>query len=156
MKKKIQIEYNEFSHYNELGDEIGNLVHKAKKYLNNAYAPYSHFHVSCILQLDNNETIVGTNQENIAYPSGICAERTALFSFGTLFPENKIKKLIIVSKGELIDENACLSPCGACRQVMAEYENKQNEPFEIYLISHSGRTFVFNTIKDLLIFPFGL
>jgi cytidine deaminase len=156
MNKTLNINYQEFNHYIEIGAEVEKLVELAYKSADKAYAPYSNFHVGALVQFTDNEYIIGNNQENIAYPSGLCAERVALFYAGANFPQKEIKRIVIVAKGDLISKDDCLSPCGSCRQVIAESERRQNAPIEICLISASGRTFIFSSIKDLLIFPFGI
>jgi cytidine deaminase len=156
MKKSITISYTELNHYNELDNHIQNLVAQAYEVAKNAYAPYSKFHVGAAAELNSGQVILGNNQENIAYPSGLCAERVALFFAGANFPNESVKNLVIVAKGDLIGKDDCLSPCGSCRQVIAETEMKQKSKIKIYLVSQSGKTFIFETISDLLIFPFGM
>ena len=156
MIKTLNINYQEYNHYKELDFTVQNLIQKAYESADLAYAPYSDFHVGAIVEFEDGEIISGNNQENIAYPSGLCAERVALFYAGANFPKKHIKRIVIVAKGDLIENDDCLSPCGSCRQVIAESERRQKTEIEIYLISQSGRTFIFQSIKDLLIFPFGL
>jgi cytidine deaminase len=156
MKKSITISYTELKHYSELDAHLQNLVAKAYESAANAYAPYSKFHVGAAVELNSGDIVMGNNQENIAYPSGLCAERVALFFVGANYPNETVKNLVIVAKGDLIGEDDCLSPCGSCRQVIAETEMKQKSPIKIFLISQSGKTFIFDSISDLLIFPFGM
>jgi len=156
MDKELHIKYKEFSHYNELDEITQDFVAKAYDACEKAYAPYSHFKVGAIAVLENDTWVAGNNQENVAYPSGLCAERVALFYAGATFPDLKVKRLIIVAVGDLIDDDACLSPCGACRQVISESERRQELGIEITLVSQNGRTFVFEKGSDLLIFPFGM
>lgn len=156
MNKTLTINYQEFSSYQDLGAGIQELVQEAYAIADQAYAPYSEFHVGAVVEFADGTKITGNNQENIAYPSGLCAERVALFYAGAQFPGEVIKRLVIVAKGDLVAKDACLSPCGSCRQVIAESERRQGDAIEIYLVSQSGRTFVFSSIQDLLIFPFGI
>lgn len=156
MNKELLIKYQEFSHYKELDDLTQLYIQKAYEVCNKAYAPYSQFRVGAIAILEDGTLVAGNNQENVAYPSGLCAERVALFYAGANFPELKVKRLIIVALGDLIDDDACLSPCGSCRQVISESERRQDEGIEITLVSQNGRTFVFEKGSDLLIFPFGM
>jgi cytidine deaminase len=100
--------------------------------------------------------VKGSNQENIAYPSGLCAERVALFFAGANYPNVAIEKLVVIAKGDLIKSDDCVSPCGSCRQVISESERRQAIPMQVILVSESGRTFVFDRGTDLLIFPFGI
>lgn len=156
MNKIISITYGEFEHYNLLEQKEQDLIAKSYEICDKAYAPYSNFQVGAVLEMEDGSIVSGNNQENIAYPSGLCAERVALFFAGANFPEKKVKTIVIVAKGDLISKDDCLSPCGSCRQVIAESEMRQKSKIRILLVSQSGKTFVFNTINDLLIFPFGM
>lgn len=156
MNKELRISYQEFEHYRSLSDSEQELVKKAYETCEKAYAPYSRFQVGAVLKLEDGNVVLGNNQENIAYPSGLCAERVALFYAGANFPKMKIDTLVVVAKGDLIQPNDCVSPCGSCRQVIAESEYRQQSPMKIILVSESGRTFVFEKGADLLIFAFGM
>ena len=155
MNQTITIEYQEIEHWNLLpGDEI-ELVNEALKIAKNAYAPYSKFHVGASLRMEDQSIIVGSNQENIAYPSGLCAERVALFHAGALYPEKKVIKLCVVAFGDLFDKDAWLTPCGGCRQVMAESESRQKKPIEILLVSQNNKVLKFHSVLDILPLAFG-
>ncbi|MFM7667026.1 MAG: cytidine deaminase [Bacteroidota bacterium] len=154
MKKNLTISYDELKHWNQLCAEDIELVEKAFEVSNNAYAPYSKFYVGASLRMEDHSIILGSNQENIAYPSGLCAERVALFFAGAAFPTLKVKKICIVAKGELIPVGNWVSPCGSCRQVMAESQTRQNEPIEIILVSQNNRVLIFKSVTDLLPFIF--
>lgn len=156
MKKQLTIEYTLLDHYTELNQHEQNLISKAYEIAANAYAPYSKFHVGAVVELANGEIVSGSNQENIAYPSGLCAERVALFFTGANYPNEEVKTLVVVAKGDLIGPDECVSPCGSCRQVIAETERRQDAPIQIILVSESGKTYIFDKISDLLIFPFGV
>lgn len=156
MQKSIQIEYLEYAHFSELNSHEIELVVRAFEVADRAYAPYSKFHVGAIALLENGEIVEGNNQENIAYPSGLCAERVALFSAGANFPTTPVALLVIVAKGDLIKPDDCVSPCGSCRQVIAESERRYRKNMKVILVSEGGRTFVFQKGTDLLIFPFGM
>ena len=104
--------------------------------------------------MEDKSIILGSNQENIAYPSGLCAERVALFYAGAIYPNLKVKKICVVAKGDLIPKENWVSPCGSCRQVMAESQNRQKEPIEIILVSQNNRVLVFHSVTDLLPFVF--
>ena len=125
MKKEITISYEHIEDYKSLDDQLLNLVRLAYESCDTAYAPYSKFQVGAVALLENGEIVKGSNQENLAYPSGLCAERVALFYAGANFPNQEIKHLVIVAKGELIDADQWLSPCGGCRQVIAETQMRQ-------------------------------
>ena len=153
--KEIVIRYQEFDSWKELSSDIQLLVEKAYEVAENAYAPYSNFQVGASLLLDDGTIVLGSNQENAAYPSGMCAERTALFYAGANFPTKKIKKIVIVSKGVFPVAESVLSPCGSCRQVMIESEKRQVDAIEVILVNQNNKTIQFNSTIDLLPFAFG-
>ena len=99
--------------------------------------------------------VLGNNQENAAFPSGICAERVALFYAGANFPNKKVITLCIVAKGDLMPASQLLSPCGGCRQVMLESENRQKQPIRVLLVNQDGRTMILDSVIQLLPFGFG-
>ena len=139
----------------ELSAEEQQLVEAAKKATTRSYAPYSHFHVGAAALLANGEIISGTNQENAAYPSGICAERTTLFYANSQHPQQAVKALAIearTSEGHWTETP--ISPCGACRQVMTETENRYEKPMKVLLCS-AQEVFVIESAKDLLPVSFG-
>lgn len=115
-----------------------------------AYAPYSGFHVGASVLMQNNNIISGNNQENAAYPSGICAERVAIWSAMASFPKEKIKKIVISARSEKTSVDRPVAPCGACRQAIAEYETKQDEDIEILFTGEIGKIVKAYSIKDLL------
>jgi cytidine deaminase len=156
MNKTLTISYQEFENWTSLDPKEQDLVLKAYSIAEKAYAPYSNFRVGAMLLLEDGTEVAGNNQENIAYPSGLCAERVALFYAGANFPETAIQTLVIVAKGDLIKQDDCVSPCGSCRQVIAESEKRQSTNIRIILVSESGRTFVFDKGTDLLVFAFGI
>lgn len=140
----------------ELSEEQKNVIEAAKRASAGAYAPYSHFRVGAACLLDNGEIVSGSNQENAAYPSGICAERTTLFYAMAKYPEAKVLKLAVVAcddQGVFTDKIA--APCGACRQVIYETECRSKGPIEILLPTANDGVFVFESIKILLPFGFG-
>lgn len=155
MKESIEIRFETFESIAELSDKDQQRLQKAKELLVNAYAPYSKFCVAAIVLLEDGTMVPGTNQENIAYPSGLCAERVALFSTGTLHPDAVIDTLYITVKGDLIDKNQVVSPCGGCRQVMVESESRQDTPFRVVLASEGGSVVIMNSARDLMPLNFG-
>jgi cytidine deaminase len=125
----------------ELSAEEKHLVELAIEATSRSYAPYSKFHVGAAVRLDNGVEIIGCNQENAAYPSGLCAERTALFAAGAQYPDVPVRILAIAARGthgELEDEP--VPPCGSCRQVMIESETRANAPMRILLY---GKKYVY-------------
>ena len=137
----------------ELTFEQKNVVEAAKSATSRSYSPYSHYKVGAACLLDNGEIITGSNQENAAYPSGLCAERTAVFYAQSRYPDARILKLCIVGKtaSDVFSHEVC-APCGACRQVILEAEYRSGAPIEILLPSQEG-IYVLNGISTLL--PFG-
>lgn len=155
MKESFTFNYELFSNWAELPTEEQRLVDKAYEAMENAYAPYSEFKVGACALMDDGSFILGNNQENAAFPSGICAERVALFYAGANFPNKKVLTLCIVAKGELMPASQLLSPCGGCRQVMLESENRQKQPIRVILVNQDGRTMVLDSVIQLLPFGFG-
>jgi cytidine deaminase len=134
--KKIEIkttvlEYNSVDNFSE---EEKILIQKSKEALKNAYAPYSNFRVSASVLLENGEIICGTNQENAAYPSGLCAERVAIFYANSLFPTVPVKALAVSVFAKNDFPESPTPPCGACRQVLVETETRFKNPIKIILI----------------------
>ena len=134
----------------ELPIDIQNLMNQAIEIRTKAYAPYSRFKVGAALLLDNGKIILGSNQENAAYPSGLCAERVAIFQAGTLYPEAKIIKMTISAASDTNTTSRPIPPCGACRQSIAEYEIKQEVPIEIYFMGEIGKIYKSDSLKNLL------
>lgn len=150
--KKISIttDFDVFESIQELPEIIQNLMQEAIAIRKKAYAPYSNFKVGTALLLDNSKIILGSNQENAAYPSGLCAERVAIYQAGTLYPEAKIIKIAISAASGNSTTSAPIPPCGSCRQSIAEYEIKQNTPIEIYFMGEIGSIYKSDSLKNLL------
>lgn len=150
--KKIEITtpLTIYESIDELPHDVKKLVDLAVKARNTAYAPYSNFNVGAALVLENGEFIYGSNQENAAYPSGICAERVAIWKAASDYPNIKVKKLLITASSNLKTVDAPVSPCGACRQTLFEYESKQHESIEIFFMGETGKIFKTDSLKDLL------
>ena len=153
MKKEHSFSYEIHSDWKELAVDDQILVERAYEAMENAYAPYSLFKVGASARLDNDAIVTGSNQENSAYPSGLCAERVALFHIGANFPKQSVQTLCVVAKGDLIPPEKLLSPCGACRQVMLETENRQANKIKVIIINQDRRALVLSSVIDLL--PFG-
>jgi len=152
-EKKIELSFIS-AHLGELSDEEQQLVVNAKSALRTAYAPYSGFLVGASVLLENGEVINGSNQENVAYPSGLCAERVALFYAGAKFPNIKINTIAVSVLSKNFEVSDVISPCGACRQVMAEYEDKQDKAIKVILHSPTDEVLIANRVEDLLPFMF--
>jgi cytidine deaminase len=142
------------AHFNELDEAEQQLINMAKSAYSNAYAPYSGFLVGAAVLLENDKIISGNNQENVAYPSGLCAERVALYYAGANYPNVKVKTIAISAKSKTYDITDVVSPCGACRQVMAEYQQKQHKNIRVLLHSSNNELLIANSVEDLLPFMF--
>jgi len=143
-----------FQDIDELSTVDKNLMEAAIQAAKNAYAPYSGFSVGAALLMDDNSIIIGNNQENAAYPSGMCAERVAIWKAGSSYPNIKVKKIAItaVSSNKKLDKP--VGPCGACRQTLLEYEVNQKEAMEIFFMGEIGNVIKANSIASLLPFSF--
>ena len=151
---KKQTSFTIFESISDLLEEDSALLEQAKKAVDKAYAPYSHFQVGAALLLENGKIIIGNNQENAAYPSGMCAERVAIWSAASHHPGIVVKKIAIAvkSQGKMIDKP--VAPCGACRQSLLEYEIKQDEAIEVFFMGEIGKVVKANSLQDLLPFSF--
>lgn len=147
--RSVTIDFQELT-YDELEVFERDLVDKARRYTYNSYAPYSQFKVGAAILLDNGEVVCGANQENTAFPSGTCAERSACFSAGAHFPGVKFRAIAIAARGvdDLPVVDPC-APCGACRQALLEYEKLAGEPVEVILV---GRDIIYRlpSVQSLL------
>ncbi|HEU5145917.1 MAG TPA: cytidine deaminase [Chryseosolibacter sp.] len=141
------------NHLEDLDLESKYLVHKAKDALNHAYAPYSRFQVGAAVLLEDGSVITGTNQENAAYPSGMCAERVALFTTVSQHPDQPIVKLAVVARRKGTKELIPATACGSCRQVMLEMETRQGKPFEVIMQGQDHKWIKAISAESLL--PFG-
>ena len=155
MQKEYSFKFQLYPNWESLQTVDISVVNKAFEAMEKAYAPYSKFKVGAALLLEDGQIIQGNNQENIAYPSGLCAERVALFHAGSQFPGIAVDLICIVAKGDLMPISQLLSPCGACRQVMLESENRQNKPIRIILVNQDNRTMCIDSVQNLLPFGFG-
>lgn len=135
--------------YEELTEEDRYLIDAACEATKRSYTPYSHFSVGAAALLANGVTITGTNQENAAYPSGICAERTTLFYANSQYPDQAVKTLAIAARTEQDFLETPIPPCGACRQVLLETEKRFGEPMRILLYSKK-EIYILKGISGLL------
>ncbi|HRB71296.1 cytidine deaminase [Flavobacterium sp. WV_118_3] len=139
---------------NELPNEVKPLMEQAVAIRKKAYAPYSKFRVGAAILLDNGKVVVGSNQENAAYPSGLCAERVAIFQAGALYPEAQILKIAISATSDEKPVESPIPPCGACRQSIAEYEFRQEKPIELYFMGEVGEVYKSDSLQNILPFHF--
>lgn len=147
---KIETKLKVYDNISELPLDIKQLMSSAEDVRDNAYAPYSRFNVGAAILLDNGEVIVGSNQENASYPSGLCAERTAIYYAGAKYPNAKILKMAITASSQNQVTDQPIPPCGACRQSIAEYEIKQNQPISIYFMGAKGKVVESDSLANLL------
>ena len=151
MKKvELKTQITIFDNIEELPNLVKGLMNKAIESKQNAYAPYSKFKVGAALLLEDGTIITGNNQENAAYPSGMCAERVAIWKVSSDFPHKKIVKLAISasSSSQILKEP--VAPCGACRQTLSEYEIKQKDRIEVYFMGEIGQIIKTESVLDLL------
>ena len=147
--KEIKITYSEYSSIDELPAQDRLVAEAAISATASSYAPYSGFNVGAAVMLEDGEIITGSNQENAAYPSGLCAERTAMFYAGAHRPDKAMVKIAIAGgqNGVLCSDPA--TPCGACRQVMAQYQARGGRPMEVILVG-GERIWKFSKVDDIL------
>ncbi len=150
----INTELSVFDSLQELPQDIQNLMQQAIDMRKKAYAPYSKFRVGAAILLDNGKIVLGSNQENAAYPSGLCAERVAIFQAGAVYPDATIVQMAITAASDTNQTKSPIPPCGACRQSIAEYEFKQEQPIEIYFMGEVGAIYKSDSLKNLLPFTF--
>jgi cytidine deaminase len=150
----LSISYCEFETKDDLNESDKFLLTEAEKAMQLAYSPYSGFSVGAALLLGNGMVFTGNNQENAAYPSGLCAERVAMFAAASQYPGILFVSIAVTAMSENFLVNYPVSPCGSCRQVMAEYENSRKAQMRIILKGQTGKVVVFNKSNDLLPFVF--
>jgi len=150
----IHSNFEEYKGIEELSASDQELFKSAIEARDKAYAPYSRFSVGAAVRLENGLIITGNNQENAAYPSGMCAERVAVWSALAQFPGIKINKLFITARSEKREVKRPVSPCGSCRQTLAEYEIRQEQPIEVFFTGETGIILKASSVRDLLPFMF--
>lgn len=150
--KKISLtsDFLVYDTISELAKDDKQLMQQAIASRERAYAPYSKFSVGAAILLDNQEVVLGNNQENAAYPSGLCAERVAIYNAGANYPNNTILKIAISASSSIKSVNKPVAPCGSCRQAIAEYEAKQEQPIIILFMGETGKIVQTESLKSLL------
>lgn len=156
MDKTLTIKYKEYDSAEQLCADDRQLMQQAIDATDGAYAPYSHFHVGAALRLADGTMVQGNNQENAAYPSGLCAERTAIFAASAQRPEMRDYKALAIAGRDTEGRLCEASPCGACRQVLLEYEQLQKHPLRVLCLLGDGRIREFPSVANLLPFSFGM
>jgi len=142
--------FSSFDSADELTPADRELLNEATKAAMDAYAPYSKFSVGAALRLENGKIIKGNNQENVAYPSGLCAERVALFYASANYPNQKVESIAVTANTKEFKIEDPVSPCGSCRQVMAESEKKQSANIRVIMKGENGKVYVSENVKNLL------
>ena len=156
MKKlNLTLSFEEYASVADLPVQDRNLFEHAVRACDSAYAPYSHFRVGAAVWLENGSIVTGSNQENAAYPSGLCAERVALFNAGSQYPGVKIKAIAVTAISGKTNKQHPASPCGACRQVMAEYEQHHASPIRLIMMPKDSNILVAENIETILPLMFG-
>jgi cytidine deaminase len=153
---KFEFQYQVYDDISELNESDARLLMKARSVTSEAYAPYSNFHVGAVAMLTNKETITGTNQENAAFPVGICAERSLLATAASLFPGQPIDTIAVSyhNKNNNTESDSPISPCGMCRQSLQEYEVRVKRPIRLILGGQTGKIIIINSASQLLPFAF--
>lgn len=147
--RQLDIQYTEFSSIQELSELDRELVNAAIEAMNGAYSPYSHFAVGAAVRLEGGIIVKGANQENAAFPSGLCAERTAMFAASANYPDKAFESIAITGglNGEM--SQTLVTPCGACRQVMAQYQTKSKQNMSVLLVC-KDKILKFDRVDDIL------
>jgi cytidine deaminase len=148
--RNIHIRIEEYETEKSLEKLEADLLSMANEAIKGSYAPYSEFNVGVAVLLENGEIILGSNQENAAYPSGLCAERVAIFHAKSKYPNIKVKLIAITASSDNFITKSPITPCGACRQVIAETESRQNDKIRIIMKGQEGIVQAVNGIENLL------
>ncbi len=153
-QEKFEFSFEVYDGIDELNADDRQLLIEARNVTDQAYAPYSNFHVGAAAKLSNNKIVTGTNQENASYPVGICAERVLLSAISSLHPGIAIETMAVSYQSKKIKSDHPISPCGMCRQALLEYETRTDKPIRLILAGQEGKIYVVNTVKFLLPFAF--
>lgn len=149
-QQKLVVSYDVYQDIEELPVADKRLMVAAVAARENAYAPYSKFHVGAAVLLSNGEVVIGNNQENASYPSGLCAERVAIFHAGAKYPKEQVISVAISATSVNYKVSSPAAPCGNCRQAIAEYEQKQKQPISIVLMGEIGEVIKIHALQDIL------
>lgn len=149
-KRRVGFELTVYSSEKELPPADINLLERARQAREGAYAPYSGFKVGAAVLLESGEVVIGNNQENASFPSGLCAERVAVFQAGARFPGAQIKCIAVTATGRVAQLKIPAAPCGNCRQSMLEYEARQGEPIRILMQGEAGVIYECPSVASLL------
>ncbi len=147
---KISVTVFEYNNISELPEKDQHLMDLALEATNSAYAPYSTYRVGAAVLLENGKIFTGNNQENMAYPSGLCAERVALFYAGSQFPDVAVSAIAITARAKEFKIDKPVAPCGACRQVMAETEYRSQQKMRLIMMGETGKVQVIEGVDNIL------
>ncbi|WP_316808124.1 cytidine deaminase [Pedobacter agri] len=150
----LNISFEQYAGIDELKENDAELCKSAEEALASSYSPYSKFRVGTAIRLASGEIILGSNQENLAYPSGLCAERVALFAIGSNYPDAVIESMAITAQTDAFEILKPVTSCGGCLQVMAEFERKQSAPIEVIFYCLNGEILKVPSVQSLLPFSF--
>lgn len=150
----LNISFEQYAGIYELNEKDQELCALSEKALATSYSPYSKFRVGTAIRLQTGEVILGSNQENLAYPSGLCAERVALFAIGAQHPNAVIESMAITAKTDVFEITKPITSCGGCLQVMAEFERKQGKSIEVIFYCLNGEVLKVPSVQSLLPFSF--
>jgi cytidine deaminase len=150
--KEITHTFTYLAYDNEAGlpEEYRELLERARESCSSSHAPYSHYHVGAAIRMENGTVVTGSNQENMSFPAGTCAERTALFAAVSAFPAVPVRTIAITAKSDSFPVTEPVPPCGICRQALLEYELKFHRKIEIILAGETGKVVVIGSVNDLL------
>lgn len=151
---EIKINFKEYNSLTDLNETDQALCREAVKAMEGSHSPYSKFRVGAALRLQSGKVIYGSNQENVAYPSGLCAERVALFNWGANYSDDLIEAMAVTASTDEFELLQPVTSCGSCLQVLAEYEKKQNKQIKIILFCNNGPVWVMNGVESFLPFLF--
>src|ERR1700761_1769537 len=154
INREIKISFEEYDNISELPGTDHQLCLDAVKALSNSHSPYSKFRVGVALRLQSGKVIYASNQENVAYPSGLCAERVALFNWGANHPDDPIETMAITAQTDEFKLSQPVTSCGSCLQVLAEYEKKQSKPVKVLLYCQNGPVCAIEGVENDLPFLF--
>jgi cytidine deaminase len=153
-ENKFEFSFEVYDSIDELNADDRQLLIEARKVTDQAYAPYSNFHVGAAARLSNNKIVTGTNQENASYPVGICAERVLLSAISSLYPGIPVETMAVSYQSKKIKSDHPISPCGMCRQALLEFEGRTTKLIRLILAGMEGKIHVIRSASQLLPFAF--
>ncbi|MBE0639040.1 MAG: cytidine deaminase [Bacteroidales bacterium] len=147
---KVSLDFEVYQTVDELNADDRELLNYAAQAAENAYAPYSLFKVGAAVRLKSGKIVTGNNQENVAYPSGLCAERVALFYASANYPGEGVDAIAVTAKAINFSIDEPVTPCGSCRQVMIEAENQNEHKIRVIMQGGQGKIWISKSVENLL------